>query len=729
MIFTVEQFCNHVSRNLNGFIKRVSEETRVSSDFEKQMLAESYKEVSVMLKAAMNINPSVGSVVISTANIALEYKLPSASAWCDLVLLGKKGSQHQVLIVELKNWASNSTDLPSDIEGLINHNGKIEQHPADQARGYAEYCRRFHSAVKEYNAKVDGCVFFSSNIDLTPYRYDANEDLTKEYPVFNTATAEQLAGYFTDRIEEGDNEFATCFINGYYCQDRNILNQVAMNLSNSAIRPFVLLDKQREGFYKTMAVLMDRVNDRQKEVIIVQGPPGSGKSAVAINLWVEAVKLFSHHGNIVYVTTSSSQKRNWMQTFREYGRRLNAENLIIPANQFNPGMNGANMKGKFYHLFKDIDEKYAHPTAELRLVYDYYEDYTNIMVEKGWAKGYKDNLHFLSVVDEAHALINPMAKKFSAANKSGWCLQMGPQAYHIIRESQVSIFFTDSEQSFRDNETTSVDDIKELASRLGARVTEISLEGMQFRCAGSKEYVDWASSLLSYHPLRNHDTWKENFDVKVFDYPSELENCLRYHHDNGKSVRLLSSYSVPWKSAELLDINHLTSCEYDFDILDKDGRRYRKYWNYSESERYDVYVQGIPGSRMYEDPLSEVGCPYVVRGFDYDYVGLLWLKDVVRRGDKWYVSIKNTYEKAMSSTKKSALEEQKELKRRGLAHHGVRMGDIDLVPIYDNGRNPDTFKLFEAIGKAYRILLTRGVRGIYIYIQDKETREYVKSLL
>ena len=34
------------------------------------------------------------------------------------------------------------------------------------------------------------------------------------------------------------------------------------------------------------------------------------------------------------------------------------------------------------------------------------------------------------------------------------------------------------------------------------------------------------------------------------------------------------------------------------------------------------------------DPLCEVGCPYVVRGFDYDYVGVLWLSDLVWRG-RW----------------------------------------------------------------------------------------------
>jgi len=33
-----------------------------------------------------------------------------------------------------------------------------------------------------------------------------------------------------------------------------------------------------------------------------------------------------------------------------------------------------------------------------------------------------------------------------------------------------------------------------------------------------------------------------------------------------------------------------------------------------------------------------VGCPYAVRGFDYDYVGILWLNDLVWDGGKWRVN-------------------------------------------------------------------------------------------
>ena len=51
---------------------------------------------------------------------------------------------------------------------------------------------------------------------------------------------------------------------------------------------------------------------------------------------------------------------------------------------------------------------------------------------------------------------------------------------------------------------------------------------------------------------------------------------------------------------------------------------------------------------MAKDPLGEVGCPYTVRGFDYDWVGLLWLKDLVWRKDRWTVDLDHVHESGVS---------------------------------------------------------------------------------
>ena len=394
------------------------------------------------------------------------------------------------------------------------------------------------------------------------------------------------------------------------------------------------------------------------------------------------------------------------------------------SNRFNPGMTGGTMKKKYLPIFRRMDPKYLRD--EKSLDFRYFEDYTNYMISNGLAQGYKDNLHFLSIVDEAHALINPLAEGFSSNKMSGWCLQMGPQAYHIIRESRVSVFFMDGEQSFRDNETTSLDDIKQLAGKLGASFEVIDLSDLQFRCAGSVEYVDWVEGLFTSHPASNVDLWKDLFTVKIFDTTHEMEDSLRGKLANGATIRLLSSYTVPWISSRTLDEMHTRGDEdCDFNFKNEDGTVFRRHWN--NPKRMDIFVQAPPHTKMHEDPLCEVGCPYEIRGFDIDFVGLLWLDDIVWRKDRWMVDLSRTIDSANTCSLAQARKEQIAI-RRGRGYKGADAGRIPLVPLDAEGM-PKTKRFFRSVIQAYRILLTRAVRGVFIYIHDPETREHVRELL
>lgn len=731
MLYTISQFCEYVSTDLNGLIDEVADINRNVSDEERKAYAASYPIVSQMLTLAMQKKPSVGEAHISTTDMLLEYKLPAASAWCDLVLLGNnEHGGNEVVIIELKNYLKNDSDAPGNYEGLMVHKGNIIKHPADQVKGYTEYCRRFHSVVLDKKAGVNGCVYFTQPIDLTPYRQAPNDHLTEEYPLYNTESTEQLSDFVTSKIVSGNEEFAAQFVDGFYKQDRNILRQVAQNLSGAkeTAKPFVLLDEQRLGFNMVMETLAKRVKDKKKEVIVVEGPPGSGKSAVAVNLWIESVIKYSAEadcGNIVYVTTSSSQNDNWSAIFNNYGKKYHASDLILRANDFNPGMSGGKMKNELLPLMRNIDPKYISESNPNSLKFEYFEDYVEFMIANGMTKNYKDNLHFLSVVDEAHALINPTADGFSSNKTAGWCFQMGPQAYHIIRESQVSVFFTDGKQSFRDNESTSIADLKTWADKLGANFTIVSLADMQFRCAGSKEYVEWVDRLFTSDPLRNASEWRDKFNVQLAEWPSEMEEALREKMvSENATCRILSSYTRYWNSRDDLNAEHEGEAKYDFDLNDKNGSRWQKYWN--NPQGYDIFVQGPRGSQMHDDPLSEIGCPYVVRGFDYDYVGLLWLEDIFIRDGKWYLSLKHAEETANGSTRKAATDEQKAAIRNKII--SGKMKDIDVVEI---GRKdfPKANAMFQTVVQAYRILMTRAIKGITIYIKDEETRKYVRQLL
>ncbi len=119
---------------------------------------------------------------------------------------------------------------------------------------------------------------------------------------------------------------------------------------------------------------------------------------------------------------------------------------------------------------------------------------------RGFHDGSADDQNLITIVDEAHALINP--EHTSGRGQFGFATTLGPQAYHIIRTSQLTIFLLDQEQGFRERENTTIDDIKKWSVELGSPFPEIvDLGDAQFRCAGSAEYVTWIESVLTGSPI------------------------------------------------------------------------------------------------------------------------------------------------------------------------------------------------------------------------------------
>lgn len=733
-LYTVDEFRTFVENDINGFVTQVCLDinNRTPTEQEMRAMAQSYPVVSQMLAAAIAKNEGIAHAHVGFSSVKFEYKLPSAPAWCDVVILGEGHGQKQAFVIELKDWYPNTTDQPGMCEGLIYHQGHQQQHPSDQVKGYVQYCRNYHSEVLATHAEVNGCAFFTQNLKLEPYVVVPNDRLVEEFPSYNYQSLDALAERLVEHIESGDEEWATRFVNGYYQQNRNILRQVALAFErNSDERPFVLLDCQRIGFLKVMHRLSEAVNQGEgKRVIIVAGPPGSGKSAIALNLWVEAVRKYvtndegSHPGNVVFVTTSTSQNDNWKNVFDRYSSIAGANGLVMRSNNFNPGMNGSSMKKTFLPIFRKKGTKYLKNPDSLK--YEYYEEYTQYMIDNSLSNGYKDNLHFLSIVDEAHALINPLAPGFSTNSLGGWCMQMGPQAYHIIRESRISVFLMDGEQSFRDNETTTVDDIRRIAKRLGAQVEDVDLAGLQFRCAGSAEYVEWVGSLFANRQSMNVPLWRDLFKVKVFGTTHEMEKYLRDRMSEGQSARLLSSCTVPWISDKSLDEMHTHESEnLDFDFVNSDGVPFKRHWN--NPRRMDIFVQAPEYSRMGQDALCEVGCPYEIRGFDFDWVGVLWLGDIVRRDHCWMLDLNKCVDRANKSSKSQAVREV----RNYLKQKGCKCGNgepLPLVPL-ESAELPKTSEIAKTVVQAYRILMTRAVKGACLFIQDEETRTYVEGLL
>lgn len=679
----------------------------------------------------------------SNGSLALEYNMPGGTGWADMVLLGRHKEKPAAVIVELKDWITQG-DRPGIAEGLIHRHGREDEHPSDQVRGYTEWCTHFHSTVQDQEASVHGCVIFTRDPYYHSYALPPNESLTNTYPCFSLERRDvddRLPKFFRSRISEPDRRFAEAFERGVYKQSRGFVQQIGGQILDPKASPFVLLDNQRRAFALVKARVSQAVVGKRpkKTVILVEGPPGSGKSVVAAKVWASLVTDPDlPGGNVVVATTSASQGSNWRYLFSRAADNAGAAGAVVSATGYTPLST---------QQFGALRKQY--PTAFKKE--PFWRENMGMLrsLAPDFRSGSKDEEFLVSIVDEAHALINP--EHIEGVGQFGFATAFGPQAYQIMRSSTVSVFLLDTQQGFRDRENTTIEDLRQWASELGVEVfEEISLDGSQFRCAGSKEFTDWVDSVLGFLPQGQQrprsgsnfgsviipfpdDETKSSgsqmageapapygigakqiidrfspFEVEIYESPAEVEAALRKQIEKGCTARLLASYAREWKTEGVALPHNIPPDLMDFHVAYKRGDEtfyWSKVWNFiPNGSDYTHFIQAPVGSKMHSDPLIEVGCPYAVRGFDFDYVGLLWLSDLKWRKGKWTVDADHVFERGIKRRKAAALRESDEF---GPAHMALR----------------------RAVQEAYRILLTRPIKGLYLWCEDLETRSHLDEAL
>ena len=707
MLLTVHDFVQRTKSDLSGLARQLQQKTARYGE----------EEALAWKRSLPTLAEALGSVKLEKLHLVvrskdqpavdLEYRLPASNSWADVVLLGKnRENTPSAIVVELKHWETTG-DTAGPTSTLVTRPSQgAVLHPSEQARGYAEYCRRFHSAVQARTASVHACALFTRSRDVAAYRSEPHGNLVREYPIFSAADADlrtAFPAFIADRLAEADEDWAEEFDNGVYKQDRVFVRAVADAILDPANRDFVLLDAQRLGFERALHAIQRAMDRKVRSTVIVQGPPGSGKSVLAAKLWAALASQSKRKGDVVLVTTSASQKSNWREIFQSVSKTPAGRGLVKGANEFNPGLSP-----KWVN-----DKRNAGVSIEIA----------------GWrqnlalaaSEGKRPRLSpEITIIDEAHALIDPTAPNKEGIAPGGWTHHAGPQGWHIIKQSQVSVFLLDSEQSYRDNETTSVESVRAWSREHGAgTIIEVSLEDSQFRSAGSKQYVDWVTAVLAGSPIPDEaqpSKWlrtatRLGMSFELVDSPADMEAKLRGHIDQHATARLLASYGRRWKTKKATDPHRVKPEDMDFAIDCKAGSRatlWHKPWNVVPGgDDYAAFIQALPHTTMGRDMLSEIGCPYVVRGFDWDYIGLLWLGDLVWRTDRWVANPKTTFESAWNKTLAAAKKEAKKKVADG----------------------PGMQELRTRLARGYRILLTRAIRGVYVWCEDAETREHLAKAL
>ena len=287
------------------------------------------------------------------------------------------------------------------------------------------------------------------------------------------------------------------------------------------------------------------------------------------------------------------------------------------------------------------------------------------------------------ICDEAHRIRNTSVSQYTPKNKRSG----KPQIEELMDVAKVSVFFIDDLQTVRHREVGSTDLVREIATAKEKRFFEYKLQA-QFRCAGSDGFVNWVTNTLGLEDTAN-EFWpaEEEFDFQIIDSPVELEATIREKDADGQKARLMAGYCWPWSDPVPEGGEGDRNVLVDDVVIDD----FVMPWN--ARPQATRLAKGIPKSHLWaydEGGIDQVGCIYTAQGFEFDYAGVIFGPDLVYREKEggWVARIEESHDR------------------------GAKTGK-------------DSFA--SRVKNTYRVLLTRGMKGCFVYFCDEETEAYWRS--
>ena len=280
------------------------------------------------------------------------------------------------------------------------------------------------------------------------------------------------------------------------------------------------------------------------------------------------------------------------------------------------------------------------------------------------------------IIDEAHRL----------TEKSGFMGNLGDnQIKEIINAAKCSIFFIDESQKVTLKDIGAISSIEKFANELGAEYQKIELES-QFRCNGSDGYLAWLDNLLEIKQTANFDDMDFNYDFKVFDDPNEMRQAIIEKNNINNKARIVAGYCWDWIKENKSDTNF-----YDI-VIPK--------YNFGMSWNLDTNSQTWA---IEKDSINEAGCIHTCQGLEFDYVGVIVGDDMIYRDGKIITDV----------TKRAKTDQSVKGMKSYMKNHPE-----------EAEKTAD-----EIIKNTYKVLMTRGMKGCYVFCTDDELRNYIKNAL
>ena len=467
----------------------------------------------------------------NNSGVAIEFTIPQSAKRIDFILTGIGAQDRQTaVIVELKQWeVVKITSKDAIVRTFLNGGERETNHPSYQAWSYSSLLEDFNETVREKNILLKPCAYLHNCADGAAINSSFYGEYTRAAPAFFKDAAAKLRSFIKQFVKYGDSGKVIYQIrDGKISPSKNLADRLVSLLQGN--REFLMIDDQKL-VYETALDLSDKSSAEKKNVFIVNGGPGTGKSVVAINLLVELTK---RKKLVQYVTKNAAPRAVY-------------ENKLT----------GSFTKTRISNLFKG----------------------------SGAYKETEPNTFKALIVDEAHRL----------NEKSGLYGNEGEnQIKEVINSSELCVFFIDENQRVTFKDIGRKEDIRRWAKTLGAEVTELSLES-QFRCNGSDGYLSWVDHNLGIRTTAHPTLAGVDYEVTVCDTPNELRDLIRKKNKDRNKARMVAGYCWNWSSKKSPSKPDITIPEHNFEAqwnLSGDGSLWIFGTQFSRADRLHSYLSG-----------------------------------------------------------------------------------------------------------------------------------------
>ena len=264
------------------------------------------------------------------SRVSIEYHLPQTSKRVDFIITGKDGDKENVIIIELKQWQdAEITAKDGIVKTFFQHGVSETSHPSYQAWSYAAILTSFNATVDEESIALYPCAYL--------HNYEPDDNITNSFysyyiekaPVFLKPDALKLREFIKKYIKQGDDSNIMFRIdNGKIKPTKTLADSLSSMLKGN--QEFVMIDDQKV-VYETALYLAQHSNAKDKNVLIVEGGPGTGKSVVAINLLVNLLRK----GKMAqYVTKTSAPRDVYFDKLRGQKRMSELKSLFVGSGSF-----------------------------------------------------------------------------------------------------------------------------------------------------------------------------------------------------------------------------------------------------------------------------------------------------------------------------------------------------------------------------------------------------------